>query len=219
MSSFKKSFSLDLFPELKKSDSTIVKSGNLILAVASSTGGVEALKIVLTKLPSNIPGVLVVQHIPAGFSKVFAKHLNELCPFEVKEAESGDIVRSGRVLIAPGDYHMELMFSGVGYCVRLQQGPAIQGVRPAADILMKSVAKFAGANSMGLILTGIGKDGAQGLLEMKKAGSYNIGQDEKSCVVYGMPKEAADIGALHQVLPLDEIPLALANQFELRCVG
>jgi two-component system chemotaxis response regulator CheB len=195
------------------------KTTHQILAIASSTGGTEALKVLLQKLPPNIPGTLIVQHIPPVFSKTFADSLNKMCPFEVKEAADGDRVHPGLVLIAPGNYHMELTRSGAYYYVKLNQEPPVHAVRPAADILMKSVAKIAGANAIGVVLTGMGKDGALGLLEMKKAGSYNISQDEASCVVYGMPREAVELGAIHKVLPLEQIAKELVDQFSKRDVA
>lgn len=206
--------------EIKKTAATaLAKTTHQILAVASSTGGTEALKALLVNLPANIPGTVIVQHIPPVFSKAFANSLNKLCPFEVKEAEHGDRVGPGRVLIAPGNFHMELTRSGAYYYVHLNQEPPIHGVRPAADNLMRSVAKHAGANAVGLVLTGMGKDGAQGLLEMKSAGSFNIAQDEASCVVFGMPKEAIEAGAIHKVLPLDRIAAELMDQFKRREVA
>ncbi|MCP3875783.1 MAG: chemotaxis response regulator protein-glutamate methylesterase, partial [Desulfobacteraceae bacterium] len=166
---------------------------NKIIAIGASTGGTEALKKVLTRMPQNSPGIVVVQHMPAQFTASFAERLNEQCQMRVKEAENGDTVVNGQVLIAPGNYHMLFKRSGARYYVEVKTGPLVHYQRPAVDILFKSVAKYAGANALGIILTGMGKDGAKGMLEMKKAGSINISQDEKSCVVYGMPKEAVNI--------------------------
>jgi len=187
-----------------------------ILAIASSTGGTEALKELLPKLPSDLPGTVIVQHMPPVFTKTFADSLQKICPFEVKEAENGDRVIPGRALLAPGNFHMELTRSGAFYYVRLHQEPSLHGVRPAADYLMKSVAKVAGNNAIGVVLTGMGKDGAEGLLSMKQAGSYNIAQDENSCVVFGMPKVAIDLGAIHIVSPLNKISALLFEQFRVR---
>jgi two-component system chemotaxis response regulator CheB len=187
-----------------------------ILTIASSTGGTEALKAVLTKLPPDLPGTLIVQHMPAMFTKTYADALQRICPFEVKEAKNGDRVRPGIALLAPGDYHMELIRNGAYYYVKLNQGPTVHGVRPAADPLMKTVAQVAGANAIGVILTGMGADGAKGLLEMKNAGSYNIAQDEESCVVFGMPKEAINIGAIHAVRPLRDIAAEIIHQLNKR---
>lgn len=184
---------------------SLAKTTHQILAIASSTGGTEALKAILPRLPSDIPGTVIVQHMPPVFTKTYADNLQKLCAFEVKEAQDGDKVFPGRALLAPGNFHMELRRSGGYYYVKLHQEAVIHGVRPAADFLMKSVAKYAGANAIGVVLTGMGKDGAEGLLAMKNAGSFNIAQDEQSCVVYGMPKAAVDIKAIHEILPLHEI--------------
>jgi two-component system chemotaxis response regulator CheB len=195
------------------------KTTHQILAIASSTGGTEALKSVLPYLPEDLPGTVVVQHMPPVFTKTYAQSLQNICPFEVKEAQHGDRVLPGRVLIAPGNYHMELARSGAHYFVKLHQEPLIHGVRPAADYLMKSVAKYAGANAIGLVLTGMGKDGAEGLLSMKQAGSYNIAQDEESCIVFGMPKAAIDLDSIHRVLSLEQIAEVLIKQFNSRAVA
>lgn len=190
-----------------------------ILAIASSTGGTEALKVVLSQLPPDIPGTLIVQHMPPVFTRTYAESLQRICPFEVKEAEDGDRVLPGRALLAPGNFHMELTRSGAYYYVKLHQEPPLYGVRPAADYLMTSVAKIAGANSIGLVLTGMGRDGAKGLLEMRQAGGFNIAQDEASCVVFGMPKEAIALGAIDSVLPLDRIASAIIDQMRRRAVA
>jgi len=175
------------------------KNDNRIIAIGASTGGAEAIKNVLTQMPENAPGIVVVQHMPAQFTTSFAGRLNELCQMRVKEAEDGDPVTSGNVLIAPGNFHMLLKRRGPGYCVVVKTGPLVHFQRPAVDILFRSVARHAGDNAVGIILTGMGKDGAEGLLEMKKAGAVTIAQDEKSSVVYGMPKEARLIGAVDYV--------------------
>lgn len=185
-----------------------------ILAIASSTGGTEALKAVLSDLPSSSPGCVIVQHMPPGFTKVYADSLNRICHYEVREAKDGDKILPGLALIAPGNFHMEIKRSGGYYFTILHQAPLIHGVRPAADILMKSVATHVGTNAMGVVLTGMGRDGAQGLLEMKKAGAFTVAQDEKSSVVYGMPKEAFKIGATDKVLPLDLICDAIQGHFQ-----
>jgi two-component system chemotaxis response regulator CheB len=190
-----------------------------ILAIAASTGGTEALKVVLSNLPPDIPGTVVVQHMPPVFTKTFAANLNKICCFEVKEAEEGDRVKPGLVLLAPGNYHMELTRSGAYYYVKLNQNPPEHGVRPAADVLMRSVAKFAGKNAVGLVLTGMGRDGAQGLLEMHRAGSYNIAQDEATSVVYGMPKMAWEAGGIDKVLPLGDVAPHLIREFQKRDVA
>jgi two-component system chemotaxis response regulator CheB len=195
------------------------KTTHQVLAIASSTGGTEALKAVLPYLPEDLPGTVIVQHMPPVFTKTYAEALQKLCRFEVKEAEEGDRVVPGRVIIAPGNYHMELSRSGAHYFVKLHQEPLLHGVRPAADYLMKSVAKYAGANAVGVVLTGMGKDGAEGLLAMKAAGSYNIAQDEASCVVWGMPKAAIELQAIHKTLPLDRIAEEIIAQIKVRAVA
>lgn len=183
----------------------LLKTTHQILAIASSTGGTEALKVLLAGLPADLPGTVIVQHMPAVFTKTYAGLLNKMFPFEVKEAEDGDKILPGRVLIAPGDFHMEIYRSGGYYYVKLHQQPPLHGVRPAADYLMNSVAHYAGTNAIGVVLTGMGKDGAQGLVEMRKAGSFNIAQDEDSCVVFGMPKVAIEYGAIDKTMNLDHI--------------
>lgn len=195
---------------------SLAKTTHQIIAIASSTGGTEALKVVLPNLPSDIPGTVIVQHMPPVFTKTYAESLQKLCRFEVKEAEDGDKVFPGRALIAPGNFHMELTRNGAYYYVKLHQEPQIHGVRPAADYLMKTVAKYAGSNALGVVLTGMGKDGAAGLLEMKNAGSYNIAQDEASSVVWGMPKAAVDVGAIDTVLPLEKIAAAMIEQIKIK---
>lgn len=203
----------------KKSPLLLDKTTHQILAIASSTGGTEALKVVLKGLPADLPGTVIVQHMPEKFTKTYADSLNKLFPFDVKEAEENDKVVPGRVLIAPGNFHMEIVRNGAYYHVKLNQNPTLHGVRPAADYLMKSVAKFAGANSIGVVLTGMGKDGAEGLLEMKKSGAYTISQSEKTCVVYGMPQAAENLGAVEMVLDLDKISEELCAQFKKKAVA
>ncbi len=178
---------------------------NKIIAIGASTGGTEALKKVLMRMPQNSPGVVVAQHMPAEFTTSFAQRLDELCEMHVSEAKNGDNVVNGRILIAPGNYHMIFKRSGARYYVEVKKGPLVHHQRPAVDILFKSVARYAGANAVGIILTGMGKDGAEGMLEMKKAGAVNIAQDEKSCVVFGMPKEAINTGAVDYIEDIDAI--------------
>jgi len=172
------------------------KYANKIIAIGASTGGAEAIKNVLTQMPKNAPGIVVVQHMPAQFTKSFAGRLNELSPMYVKEAENGDAVKNGQVLIAPGNFHMLLKRKGAKYFVAVKTGPLVHYQRPAVDVLFRSVARLAGNNAVGIILTGMGKDGAQGLLEMKNAGALTIAQNENSSVVYGMPKAARLLGAV-----------------------
>ena len=180
-----------------------------VIAIGASTGGTEALKKVLTVLPANAPGIIVVQHMPANFTAAFADRLNALCQITVREARDGDSVVPGLALIAPGNFHMILRRSGARYYVEVKTGPMVHHQRPAVDILFKSAAKYAGANAIGVILTGMGADGAQGLLDMKTAGAETIAQDENTCVVFGMPKEAIKLGAADKVLPLDRIPIEM----------
>ena len=181
----------------------------LVLAIGASTGGTEAIATVVTRLPANAPGVVVVQHIPPVFSRAFANRLDGLSAVQVKEAEDNDTVQPGRVLIAPGDYHMLLRKDGGRYYVSLKSGPKVCYQRPSVDVLFSSVADTAGAGAAAALLTGMGSDGAQGMLRMRKAGAHTIAQDEASCVVYGMPREAVALGAAAEVLPLTEISRAL----------
>ena len=185
---------------------SMTRTTNKVLAIGASTGGTEAIRDVLQAFPSTGPGTVVVQHMPENFTRSFANRLNEVCSMEVKEAEDGDRVVPGKVLIAPGNQHMLLRRSGATYYVELKGGPMVFHQRPSVEVLFNSVAKYAGSNALGVILTGMGKDGAKGLLEMRKAGANTIAQDEKSCVVYGMPKEAVDIGAAKDVMSLKSIP-------------
>jgi len=181
------------------------KTSNKVIAIGASTGGTEALKNVLSRMPCNSPGMVIVQHMPAKFTTAFAERLDNICQVTVKEAQNNDTVNSGTALIAPGNYHMILRRSGARYYVEVKTGPMVHHQRPAVDILFKSTAQYAGPNSIGAILTGMGVDGAEGLLKMKQSGAKTIAQDEKSCVVFGMPKEAIKMGAADTVLPLDRI--------------
>lgn len=183
-----------------------------IIAIGASTGGTEAILNILSKLPKKTPGILVTQHMPPVFTKMFAERLDRLCEMEVREAVNGDRVNDGLVLIAPGDMHMRLFKDSIGYYVRCSEGEKVSGHCPSVDVLFESVAKIAEKNSIGIILTGMGKDGAQGLLKMKNTGAYTIGQDQNSCVVYGMPKAAYDIGGVDIQIPLDEIANVLIKQ-------
>ncbi|MBF0573063.1 MAG: chemotaxis response regulator protein-glutamate methylesterase [Desulfamplus sp.] len=178
---------------------------NKLIAIGASTGGTEAIRRVITRFPRTSPGVLIVQHMPAQFTTTFAERMNSLCEMEVKEAENGDTVSNGKILIAPGNYHMLLKRSGARYYVEVKQGPMVHHQRPAVDVLFKSVARYAGANALGIILTGMGSDGAAGMASMKEAGSINIAQDENSCVVYGMPREAVKLGCVDHIEDIDRI--------------
>lgn len=183
----------------------LAQTTNKVIAIGASTGGTEALKAVLTKMPPNSPGILVVQHMPANFTTAFADRLNGMCSIAVSEARNGDTVVPGKALIAPGNFHMIMRRSGARYYVEVKDGPMVHHQRPAVDVLFKSVARFAGPNAVGVILTGMGADGAEGMLEMKNAGASNIAQDEHSCVVFGMPKEAIKLGGVDKVVPLDQV--------------
>jgi len=176
-----------------------------VVAIGASTGGTEAIKEILVQLPRNFPGIVIVQHMPPKFTTSFAERLDQLCALEVKEAEDGDSVLPGRVLLAPGNYHMLLMRSGARYLVRVKNGPPVHHQRPSVDVLFQSVAQAAGSNAVGVILTGMGADGAAGLLAMRQQGAYTIAQDEATCVVFGMPKEAIRREAAVKVLPLHRI--------------
>lgn len=184
---------------------SLSETTNKVIAIGASTGGTEALKAVLTKMPPNSPGIVIVQHMPANFTTAFAERLNGICQISVKEAQDNDSVTTGTALLAPGNFHMILRRSGARYYVEVKTGPMVHHQRPAVDVLFKSTARYAGANAIGVILTGMGADGAEGLLEMKKAGAGTIAQDEKTCVVFGMPKEAIKLGAADKVMPLEQI--------------
>lgn len=176
-----------------------------LVAIGASTGGTEALRKILERIPPDGPGIVIVQHMPAQFTKAFAQRLDGLCQIQIKEAGDSDAVYPGRALIAPGDFHMVLDRSGARYLVRIKKGPPVHYQRPSIDVLFRTVASKAGPNAVGVILTGMGSDGAKGLKAMKEAGATTIAQDEQSCVVYGMPKEAIRLGAVDHVVPLDRI--------------
>lgn len=194
----------------------LLKTTNKVIAMAASTGGTEALRRILVNLPPTIPGVVVVQHMPPNFTKAFAERLNKLSRLEISEARDGDSVVTGRVLIAPGNVHLLLKRSGARYYVGVKDGPLVNHQRPSADVLFKSTAENAGANALGIILTGMGADGAQGLLQMREAGAITMAQDEQSCVIYGMPKEAVKRGAAASVVSLDRIPHEIVSTFRQR---
>jgi two-component system, chemotaxis family, protein-glutamate methylesterase/glutaminase len=187
-----------------------------VVAVGSSTGGVQAIETLLTALPRTAPGIVIVQHMPERFTAALAERLNGLCAMDVKEAKDGDRVVDGRVLIAPGGRHMQLQRSGAQYVVTVRDGPLVNRHKPSVDVLFKSVAHCAGANALGIILTGMGDDGARGLREMRDAGARTAAQDEASSVVYGMPREAVRLGAAEAVLPLGHIAGWLQQQTALK---
>lgn len=188
-------------PEFSKSIDTTEK----LIAVGASTGGTEALKLFLESLPIDSPGVVIVQHMPENFTAAFAKRLDQSCAITVKEAENNDSVLRGTALIAPGNKHTLLKRSGSRYYVEVKEGPLVSRHRPSVDVLFRSTARYAGKNAIGIIMTGMGDDGAQGLLEMKNAGAYTVAQDEASCVVFGMPGEAIKKNAHTAIVPLDKI--------------
>jgi len=187
----------------------MVETTEKVVAIGASTGGTEALTTVLEAMPSDAPGTVIVQHMPEMFTRAFANRLNGLCNIAVKEAESNDTVLRGRALIAPGNHHMLLKRSGARYYVEIKDGPLVARHRPSVDVLFRSAARYAGQNAVGVILTGMGDDGASGMHEMKKAGAYTIAQDEETCVVFGMPNEAIKRGAVDKVLPLPSVASAI----------
>lgn len=182
-----------------------ISSTEKLIIIGASTGGTEAIKEVLIRMPADCPGILVTQHMPESFTRSFAHRLDSLCKISVKEAEHGDRILPGHAYIAPGHSHLLLDRSGASYVCHLHDGPPVNRHRPSVDVLFRSAANCAGQNAIGVILTGMGKDGAAGMLEMKKAGAYNIAQDEASCVVYGMPKEAFAMGGVDEVVSLLDV--------------
>ncbi|MFA6596699.1 MAG: chemotaxis response regulator protein-glutamate methylesterase [Ignavibacteriaceae bacterium] len=189
----------------KNTSKAMIQTTEKVVVVGASTGGTEALRTFLEYFPLDSPGIVIVQHMPENFTTAFAKRLDGLCRLTVKEAEDGDTVIRGRALIAPGNHHLLLKRSGARYYVEVKDGPLVSRHRPSVDVLFRSAARYAGKNSVGVIMTGMGDDGAKGMLELKEAGAYTIAQDEKSCVVFGMPQEAIKLGAVEKVLPLQNI--------------
>lgn len=187
----------------------LLKTTEKVVAIGASTGGTEALRLILEALPHDAPGMVIVQHMPQHFTAAFARRLDGLCRVEVKEAADGDSVIPGRVLIAPGNRHLLLKRSGARYYVEIKDGPLVRRHRPSVDVLFRSAARYAGANAVGILLTGMGDDGASGLLEMRLAGARTLAQDEATSIVFGMPAEAIKLGAAERVLPLPEIAGAL----------
>lgn len=181
-------------------------SSEKLIIIGASTGGTEAIKEFLIRMPSDCPGILIAQHMPEGFTRSFARRLDSLCKISVNEAAGGERILPGHAFIAPGHSHLLLGRSGANYVTQLDQGPPVNRHRPSVDVLFNSAADCAGKNAVGVILTGMGKDGAAGMLAMKNAGSYNFAQNEATCVVFGMPREAIAIGAAHEVAPLDALP-------------
>ncbi len=191
--------------EQKISPLAMTRTTDKVLAIGASTGGTQALHRILREMPSTAPGTVIVQHMPEFFTKSFANRLNDVCAVEVKEAEDGDSIIPGRVLIAPGNYHTLVRRSGAKYYVKVKKGPLVCRHRPSVDVLFKSVAKFAGRNAVGVILTGMGKDGAEGLKQMHANGAKTLVQERQSCIVYGMPKVALELGAADKAVPLDDM--------------
>ncbi len=183
----------------------MLKTTEKVVAVGASTGGTEALRVLFETLPSDAPGMVVVQHMPENFTKAFARRLDEECLVTIKEARNNDTVLRGQVLIAPGNHHMLLKRSGARYYVEIKSGPLVSRHRPSVDVLFRSAARYAGKNAVGVIMTGMGDDGAKGMLEMKDAGAYTIAQDKKTSIVFGMPNEAIKLGCVDKVLPLEGI--------------
>ncbi len=184
-------------------------SARRVILIGASTGGVEALRSLLPRLPDGLPPIAVVQHIPPTFSRLMAERLNELCPFEVREAVEGDTLRPGLCLVAPGDFHLALVRYGRGYRARLTQSPPVHHCRPAVDVLFRSAAEHAGAQAVAVLLTGMGTDGARGMQALRAAGARTLAEHEDSCVVYGMPQAAIKLGVVDQVTTLDQMPQAI----------
>ena len=192
--------------------SAMVETTDKVIVVGASTGGTEAIRVFLEKMPADAPGIVIVQHMPESFTQSFARRLDSLCKVSVKEAQNNDTVMTGRALIAPGNFHTLLKRSGARYFVEIRTGPLVSRHRPSVDVLFRSTARYAGGNAVGVIMTGMGDDGAQGMLEMKKAGAFTIAQDEQTSVVFGMPHEAIKRGAVDKVLPLEAITEKVMRQ-------
>jgi two-component system chemotaxis response regulator CheB len=177
----------------------------VLIAIGASTGGTEAIKEVIARLPAEVPGIVIVQHMPEAFTSAFAKRLDSLGPIRVVEAQGGERIQPGHAYLAPGHSHLLVRKSGAGWVTELAQSEPVNRHRPSVDVLFHAVAREAGRHAIGVILTGMGKDGAQGMLAMRQAGAWNIGQDQESCVVYGMPREAAQVGAVAEVSSLNDV--------------
>jgi two-component system chemotaxis response regulator CheB len=201
--------SADVIIPPKRSGMVASRSGEAVIAIGASTGGTQALETVLKALPAEVPGIVIVQHMPEKFTTTFAERLNSTCRIEVREAKNGDKLKNGLALLAPGGKHMLLVRTGGIYCVAVVDGPPVSRHRPAVDVLFRSVAQSAGPNATGIIMTGMGDDGAVGLREMFDAGAHTVAQDENSCIVFGMPKVAIELGGVKVVLPLNRIHEAI----------
>ena len=198
--------SADSVISLPKTPVPLKETTDKLIIIGASTGGTTAIQDFLEKMPSYCPGIVIVQHMPELFTRSFADRLNAICSITVKEGAQGDIITPGKAIIAPGNKHMMIRKNGTQYCVEINEGPLVNRHRPSVDVLFRSAAKYAGQNAVGIIMTGMGDDGARGLLEMKQAGAYTIAQDEATSVVFGMPKAAINLDASSIVLPLDKIP-------------
>lgn len=210
--------SIDAAPKLtadavlaRPASRAMIQTTEKIVVVGASTGGTEALRVFLQALPADAPGIVIVQHMPENFTAAFSRRLNDLCRITVKEAEDNDTVVRGRALIGPGNRHLLLKRSGARYYVEIKDGPLVSRHRPSVDVLFRSAARYAGKNTIGVIMTGMGDDGARGMLEMKEAGAVTLAQDEASCVVFGMPREAIRMGGVEKVLPLEKIAGQVLN--------
>ncbi|MCU0538837.1 MAG: chemotaxis response regulator protein-glutamate methylesterase [Desulfobacterales bacterium] len=200
-------------------ENLLVQTTHKVIAIGASTGGTKAIEAVLAGMPPSAPGIVLVQHMPEHFTTSFAKRLNEVCPIEVREARDNDHVVPGVALLAPGNHHMLLSRSGGTYLVKIKDGPRVHYQRPSVDVLFQSVAQTAGKNAVGALLTGMGADGAKGLLAMRVAGAATLAQDEASCVVFGMPKEAIKLGAAEEVVPLGAMSRAIVTALQRTAAG
>ena len=208
--------SADVILEKPNPNLAPIDTTDTVVVVGASTGGTEALKNFLVMLPEDSPGIVIVQHMPEHFTASFAQRLDSLCRISVREAENGDIVQRGQALIAPGNNHLLLKREGKDYDVEVKDGPLVSRHRPSVDVLFRSAARYAGKNAIGIIMTGMGDDGAKGMKEMHDAGSFNIAQDEATCIVYGMPGEAVKAGAVDKIVPLPEIASTMLNSAKLK---
>jgi two-component system chemotaxis response regulator CheB len=204
-----------VLPPVSESFLSIESFARRVILIGASTGGVEALRFLLPCLPDGLPPIAVVQHIPPNFSRLMAERLNDLCPFEVREAADGDELRPGLCLVAPGDFHLTLARFGCGYRARLTQSPPVHHCRPAVDVLFRSAAEHVGAQAVAVLLTGMGSDGARGLQALRAAGARTLAESEESCVVYGMPQAAIKLDAVDQVVPLEQMPQAILQALAL----
>lgn len=201
-------YSADVMLSAKTGGDSMLRTTEKVIVVGASTGGTEALRVFLEAIPMDAPGMVIVQHMPEHFTRTFSKRLDGLCRVSVKEAENNDTIIRGRVLIAPGNYHTLLKRSGARYYVEVRKGPLVSRHRPSVDVLFRSASRYAGRNTVGIIMTGMGDDGAAGMKEMKDAGANTLAQNEDSCVVFGMPGKAIMLGAVDHILPLTELAMA-----------